>query len=295
MLNENVTLVTTKDEQQIAVWQVCDDLPSNRTDKSQNVLLLHGAFSDKRVCMGIASYLTKFGHTCYIMEWRGRGKSTIPKDDFNFETVAHYDVDATFDYLFNDLNITNLHCITHSGGGLCLTMFLAKNKSYIDRINSISMFACQAYGAVLNPKCYAKILTLNYVTKTLGYLPAKRFKMGPINESHYTMKQWYRWNLNKNYASSLPEHRGESFDYRDHMIDISIPIYSICAKGDSFIAPPICCEQYMNDFENPNNQFKEFSIANGNLADYDHTKLIVSLNAAKEVWPTVLKWIEQHS
>ena len=300
--------VTTSDGEKIALWQVInpikDDLKanSNLKTKAQNILMIHGTFSDKRVSLGVAGYLARLGYTCYIMEWRGHGDSSIPKDDYNFETIAFYDIAATFTYLFDELKLDNLHAVTHSGGGICLTMFLTQNQHYIDKINSITMVACQAYGAVLDPQSYAKITLLKTLTRLLGYVPAKRFKLGSVNESYHTMRQWYNWNLGKNFQSSLAKHNSDykksrdmGFDYRQQMPSITTPIYAISAKGDHFIAPPSGCQLFLEDFDNPTNVFCEFAIANGHLEDYNHSRIILSRNAAKEVWPTIAAWIEKHN
>ncbi|WP_201567915.1 alpha/beta fold hydrolase, partial [Psychrobacter immobilis] len=213
MMTETLKLVSTKDGEQIAVWKIVDTAKNeNKTDiltthtpeiKAQNILLTHGTFSDKQTCLRITHYLAQLGHHCYIMEWRGHGASSIPTDKFNFETVATYDFEATFRYLFTELTLDNLHCVTHSGGGACLTMFLIQHPQYINRINSISMFACQVYGAIVSSKNHVKILAVKTLNRMLGYLPANRLKLGPINESYYTMNQWYEWNLNKDFKSSF--------------------------------------------------------------------------------------------
>jgi predicted alpha/beta hydrolase len=308
MITESLTLVTTKDNAQVAVWKVIDNAKlgstaksatnKNSANKGQNILLTHGTFSDKRVCLGVANYLAKLGHSCYIMEWRGHGHSAVPKQKFNFETVALYDLDATLHYLLDELQLPNLHSVTHSGGGICLTMFLIKNTHYIDKLASITLLGCQAYGAVSHPKSYARILSIKAINRLLGYLPAKTLKLGLINESYHTMKQWYNWNLTQNFKSSLAKrdiHYTKNFDYRQHMPEITTPIYAISAKGDAVIAPPRGCEIFLNDFNNPANVFRQFSIANGDLEDYNHSRVILSGNAAKEIWPSVAAWIEQHS
>ncbi len=311
MNTESLHLVPTKDGEKIAIWRVAANIENKVKEEStlkssiannlkvnaQNILLIHGTFSDKRVSLGIAGYLAKLGHTCYIMEWRGHGNSSIPKDKFNFETVAFYDIEATFHYLFNELKLDNLHALTHSGGGICLTLFLTQNEHYINQVNSISIVACQAYGAALNPKSYAKILLFKSITKLLGYVPAKRFKLGSINESYHTMSQWYHWNLSKNFNSSLDVTTAsypKNVDYRQQMPKITTPIYAISAQGDHFIAPPSGCQLFLNDFANPANVLREFSIANGDLENYNHSRIILSSNAAREVWPTIATWIERH-
>lgn len=138
MISEDLTLIPSKDGEKIAVWKVSDDAVQTQpqtTINRQNIFLTHGTFSDKKVCLGIASYLAGLGHTCYIMEWRGHGHSSVPKNKFNFETVATYDYEAIFRYLFDERKLTNLHCVTHSGGGVGLAMFLVQNPSYIPRID----------------------------------------------------------------------------------------------------------------------------------------------------------------
>lgn len=328
MLTENLNFVTTKDTVKIAIWEVFDNEKSHQlsnlnANKGQNIFLTHGTFSDKKTCLIIAEYLAELGHHCYIMEWRGHGASSLPRDNFNFETVATYDFSATFDYLFNELKLTNLHCVTHSGGGACLTMFLIQNPRYIDKINSITLFACQVYGAIVSPKNYFKIITAKLFTRLFGYIPAKKLKLGPINESYYTMNQWYQWNLRKNFHSSFIKQKdidangikesafnsntrqqsvidSEVFDYRQHMPNITVPIYAICAKGDKFISPTQGCLSLFNDFNNsPNhnsaNVFCEYSLNNGDLDDYTHSRILNSRPAAKEVWPTVATWIEKHA
>tara|TARA_R110002051_G_scaffold298141_1_gene364908 strand:+ start:1923 stop:2882 length:960 start_codon:yes stop_codon:yes gene_type:complete len=318
MLTENLTFVRTKDNVQIAIWHIFDSekqphLADCATHKAQNIFLTHGTFSDKKTCLRIAEYLAILGHHCYIMEWRAHGASSTPKDKFNFETVATYDYEATFRYFFEELKLNNLHCVTHSGGGIGLTMFLIQNPHYIDKINSASMFACQAYGAASNPISYVKILVVKLLTRLLGYIPAKKLKLGPFNESYYTMSQWYNWNLRKNFHSSfikqgdmnesdMNKNRApytfadnQPFDYRQHMPTITIPIYAISAKGDKFISPTQGCQSLFNDFDNPINVFREYSLSNGDLDDYSHSRILNSRPATKKVWPTVAAWIEKHA
>lgn len=341
MTTETLTLVNTKDGEKIAVWKVTahkNPKPINNTVvKGQNVFLTHGTFSNKKVCLRIAEYLAEIGHDCYIMEWRGHGDSSIPKHKFNFETIATYDYEATFRYLFEELELDNLHCVTHSGGGVCLAMFLVQNVHYIDKLNSITTFACQAYGAISSPKSHARIVATKLFNRLLGYIPAKKLNMGPVNESYYTMRQWYDWNLNKDFKSSfihkndmtqegikqdtlyqhsLYQHTlnknnscsdktdkkpktsspndKEYIDYRQYMSKITTPIYAISAKGDNFISPTNGCQLFFANFTNPTNIFHEYSKANGNLEDYDHTRILVSRNAATEIWPTVANWIAAH-
>ena len=285
MITEDLFFLETADNEKIALWKVFN----SKKDINKNIFLTHGTFSNKNICLGISKYLAKLGYSCYIMEWRNHGKSLTTKKKFNFETIALYDLKAVFTYFFEDLKMTSIDCITHSGGGICLSMFLIKHKTYNSKINSITMFACQAFGASFSVTNKLKILLSKYLTFIIGFIPAKKIQLGPHNESYFTMKQWFNWNLKKEFCST-----DISFDYKINMENIKIPIYSISAKGDTFIAPSIGCLLFLESFNKSYNIFKEFSIENGNLEDYNHSRIIMSKNSAKEIWPSVLKWIEKN-
>lgn len=306
MITESLTLLTTEDNQQVALWQVSDNKQATGQNQAKpnnnqkNILLTHGTFSDKKILLGMARYLAELGYTCYILEWRGHGASPKAKDKFNMETVGLYDVKAAFAYLLDEPGLPNIHCITHSGGGLALTMFLLNNPTYIDKVRSIAMFACQAFGAALTPQGFAKVTMTKAMTRTLGYIPARCFQLGTINESYAMMNPWFNWNLGRHFRSSFKkvktgQAKGSLLDYRTIMPTITTPIYALAAQGDTFIAPPRGCQLFLETFANPNNQFREWAVDHGDLEDYSHSRVMMSRNAAKEIWPTVLAWIERHS
>jgi len=285
MISKNLTFLKTSDNEKIALWKISN----SEKNVIDNIFLTHGTFSNKNICLGIANYFVIQGYCCYIMEWRNHGKSTPTKTRFNFETIALYDINTVFSYLFEDLRLKSIHCITHSGGGIALSMFLIKHNIYNHKIDSITMFACQVFGAAALRKNKIKILISKYLTLLVGYIPAKKIRLGPHNESYYTMKQWFDWNLKKKFYST-----DKKFNYKSNMVDVKTPIYSISAKGDTFIAPSIGCKMFLESFGNPDNIFKTYSTDSGNLENYDHSRIIMSKNSAKEIWPSVLKWIEKN-
>ncbi|WP_336166535.1 alpha/beta fold hydrolase [Acinetobacter sp. 161(2023)] len=287
-IHKEIHILDTGDGSEFALWEISKI--KNPTIKKEAIFLSHGAFSDKTVCMGIADYLASHGYICFILEWRGHGNSPPTDIPFNFETVALYEYKAAFNYIHHHLSISSLHCVTHSGGGLCLTMFLVNHSEYLNFIQSITFVACQAFGAVNSRFDFLKLLSAKLIVKSLGQIPASKFKLGRVNETYYTMKPWFNWNLKKNFISEF-----KNIDYKKTMSSIRVPIYSICGAGDKFIAPVKGCYDYLKTFENENNIFCEFGVSNNNLEDYSHSRIALSQNAAKEVWPTILQWIGKHS
>ncbi len=223
------------------------------------------------------------------MEWRNHGKSSKTKHDFNFETIAKYDLKSTFEFLFEHQNLKSIDCLTHSGGGIILTMFLIHNSKYNSKINSITLFGVQAFGAGEKLSNKAKILMSKYLTLMLGKVPSKTVGSTEHSESYYTMKQWFNWNLNKNFIGE------NGFDYLKRMPKIKVPILSICAEGDSFIAPKEGCEKFLNAFGNEKNKLIFYSKENGNLENYNHSRILKSTSSKKEIWPVVENWIRNKS
>lgn len=283
MLKETRLLLETKDQEKIALWKIT----GKESGFNKNVFLTHGTFSNRKVCMGIASFLVEQGYTCWILEWRNHGDSPFTASKFNFETIALYDFLAVFEYLFQDLNINRLDCITHSGGGLCLTMFLINYPEYQASINSMSLFCCQSFAAAMTWNSYLKLLLGKSLTALLGYLPSKRLKLGEHNESYYTMKQWFDWNLSQNFVGA------QNRNYLAQMPSIRIPVLSLCGKGDRFIAPVQACQKFLTAFQNPENKLLICSKKNGYLEDYSHSRILHSSSAKKELWSEVLTWMRR--
>ena len=264
----------------IALWKLNSEKISDK-----HIFLTHGTFSNRKICDGIASYLAEKGFTCWIMEWRNHGKSSKTEQKFNFETIAKYDLKSTFDFLFDNQNLKNIDCLTHSGGGIVLTMFLINNPSYNSKINSITLFGVQVFGAGTELSNRIKIVSSKYLSALLGKVPSKTAGSTEHSESYYTMKQWFDWNLNKNFIGE------NNFDYLKRMNRINIPILSICAKGDNFIAPKEGCEKFIKAFENEENKLLFYSKENGNLENYNHSRILKSQSSKKEIWPIVENWI----
>ena len=265
----------------IALWKVSDVREDIR-----HVFLTHGTFSNRKVCMGMAEYLAKNGFTCWVMEWRNHGESDPYRDNFTFETVAKEEFEIVFEYLFNNLNVKSLDCVTHSGGGLCLTMFLANNPVYISKLKTATFFGAQTTGAAVGTKNYLRVALCQCLSWMTGYVPANWFG-SPHNESHHFMKLWYHWSLKKEFVGE------DGKDYTNEMPMIDFPILSINGAGDTIIAPRAGCESFLNDFKNPRNCFLFCSKEDGFKEDYTHSRIIYSRNAHAEIYPKVLDWINR--
>ncbi|MFK7775129.1 MAG: alpha/beta fold hydrolase [Saprospiraceae bacterium] len=278
---EQLHPIKTEGDEFIALWQIS----SQESKSSKNIFLNHGTFSDRKICLSISQYFARKGYHCWIMEWRNHGHSSPSSKKMNFENIGTDDYPIVFKYMFNILKIKEIDCICHSGAGICLSIFLVENPKYFSKINRIAMFGSQAFGANHNFKNHLKLLFGKYVNALLGYSPAKMFGR-PHDEDYFFMKQWYDWNLTKKFIGM------NGVDYEKEFQKINIPILSICAKGDDFIASREGCEKFLNAFQNPNNKLLFCSIEDGFQEDYNHSRVLQSRNSSKEIWPKVADWLE---
>jgi len=147
------------------------------------------------------------------------------------------------------------------------------------------MFGCQAFGAAHHWSNRLKILIGKYFSRLYGRLPAKAMGLGEHDESHFMMKQWYDWNLSGKFIGK------DQLDYRKAAKAIRIPLLSVCGQGDTFIAPPEGCQQFLDAFQNPQNRLLICGKQQGYREDYNHSRVLHSSNARQEIWPIVLKWV----
>ncbi len=282
-MKEELIRIKIDAKNHIALWK-------RTTEKcldNKHILFTHGTFSSRKVFNAITDFLTNQGFTCWVFEWRNHGDSSKMKHLFNFETIGKEDFKLIFNYLFDEVKIEKLSCITHSGGGICLTIALINYPKFKSKINCITMFACQGFGAAVSTSNYIKICMSRLGSKLLGYTPAKALGR-ETNETYYLMKQWFDWNLTGRFYGE------NGINYQSQMPDIKTPIFSIYGKGDTFVAPKEGCELFLSSFDNPLNKALFCSKAAGFLEDYNHSRVLHSRSASKEIYPFVLDWLDKN-
>lgn len=282
-MDKRYHLIPVNPTTQIALWEIkCREKPSDK-----HIFLTHGTFSNRKVLNGIVDYLTKQHYTCWVLEWRNHGASPKTNNSsFDFEDLAKEEIKTVFDFLITEQRIRKWDCITHSGGGIILTLALLHFPKYQTYISSITFFACQAFGAKATAINGLKIRLGKQLGRLLGYIPA-RLMASEEQESYYLMQQWFDWNL----AAQFLGKNGRN--YKQEMSNIKIPIFSISGAGDTFIAPPSGCRAFLAAFANDQNQFLLASKSNGFEENYTHSRILHSRTASQELYPLVLAWLQQ--
>lgn len=281
MYSENEINIYSDDGVRLSLWKI----EPISTNSDANVFLTHGAFSNKDICFGVAKYLAERNITCWILEWRSHGSSENYDKPFDFETIALKDIKAAFDYLIHNVKLKYFHCVTHSGGGISLTILLCKMPKYKDNVKKIVFFSCQSYGASYGIFSRLKLYIFNFFTCLIGHIPGRMLGLGPHNEDYCIMQQWFKWNITGKFLDKTFN------DYRPLMKGVELDILSIRGENDKFIAPKQGCDSFLSDFGSKNKELKSCGLSTGYLRDYNHSTILFSYCAKKEIWPMVYEWL----
>ena len=249
------------------------------------VILAHGTFSNHRSCRGLAGYLAKNGFDCWMLDFQGHGVSERPVRDPSFESMCLEDADAAISFVLNRYPTQQIHWVGHSGGGLAILMYLARNPHQQASIRSVVTLASQATHAAVSRRNRLAIVAASLVTRVLGFAPGRWFGIGPEHEFGPVMAQWYEWSLLGRWLGS------DGFDYEEALATLSRPLLCLAAEADTFIAPQSGCFRIFEQYQSDTKAFQVCGLSTGFLENYSHARLISSSSAAKEIWPQVLRWL----
>ncbi|MEE9101024.1 alpha/beta fold hydrolase [Pseudomonas nitroreducens] len=252
------------------------------------VVLTHGTFSNHRSCLGLANYLGSRGFACWLFDWRGHGDSGRNGFIHSFDDVAEQDVPAILDAVSRRSGHTALHWIGHSGGGLIVSMWAARNPEMAKRrLRSTVLIGSQATAAGASLQHRLAILGFDWMLRWRRVAPSRPKNVGPEAESARLMRQWCQWNLRRRFDSL------EGFDYLAGLADVDLPVLGVAGSGDTFIAPVAGCEALVKAFGGRDAALELFGLETGAREDYRHNRLLLSRNASQEIWPRLAQWLAQ--
>ncbi len=250
-----------------------------------SVILSHGTFSNGRSCSGLASYLAKNGFNCWVLEFQGHGESDLPKTEPDFESMCLEDVHAAIGYVLEQKPENSIYWVGHSGGGLAILMYLARNPHQQSKVVKVVALASQATHAGSNFKKRLAIKLASLVTRLFGMAPGRLLRIGPENEFARVMLQWFSWSLSRRWTGS------DGFDYVSALEKIKIPLQVFAGVGDTFIAPAQGCSYIYDACASSEKELNYCGKDKGFAEDYTHSRIIHSSNAAREIWPMIACWL----
>lgn len=252
------------------------------------VILAHGMFSNYRTCRGLARYLSTLNFECWLLDSQGHGHSDKPAQEPDFETMCLDDTKAVLNFVQKRSDVP-VWWVGHSGGGLAILMYLARNPQQQEILSGVVTIASQAFDAGFNWRRRLFFRVCRPLIQIIGTVPGKALKLGSENEFVRVLDQWLRWSISQCWRGA------DGFDYKAEMSAIELPVLSIAGIADKYIAPVSGCEKLYSILGSSDKSFLCFGLEQGYLEDYTHARVVSSRNAATDVWPVVGKWLLSHA
>ncbi|MEJ2502291.1 MAG: alpha/beta hydrolase [Gemmatimonadota bacterium] len=238
------------------------------------VVLMPGTFTNHTFWLGtqgrgLAWNLAAVGYEAVVLDPRGHGRLDAP---------------AAIQAATADRSRALL--VGHSAGGAALLMALAAEPALRHRVAGVVALGTPVPWLQRWRRIGAR--AIRATSGLLGRFPARVLGLGPEDELAGVMVQWMTWNL-------AGEWRGkDGIDYGAALHGIRTPVLGISGAGDTLFAPPEACRSLVEMLGSDDATYRLAGVATGFSEDFDHSGIVVSRMARREVWPVVVDWLDAH-
>jgi pimeloyl-ACP methyl ester carboxylesterase len=289
-------------------------------------LILCPGYSCNRVFMdfddrySLARFLARCGFDAWVVEPRGHGYSEFAGEhptDWTFDDLVELDV-PTAVHAVRAQSGRRPVWIGHSMGGILMYAALGGDAALQDSVTGlVTMASPVAFPPLTSPllRGVGQLLAtlplpqrlpqrgalvalwsaISWAPGTLdvGMNPANvdrrafgdALRSGLCNVPRSLLRQLADWSLSGELRSC-----DQQIDYRAALSRITTPALIIAGAVDR-LAPPEIVRFAYDHISSPCKQYREFSIRNGDSADYGHVDLVFGRRAPEEVFPAIAAWI----
>ncbi|GGY42226.1 esterase [Bacterioplanes sanyensis] len=261
-----------------------------RHQGGQPVVLVHGSFTNRRFWwsqrgIGLARHLIEQGLDVWLLDQRGHGLS--PRNlDYRNNTLQRYvefDIGAINDFLLERSGRPPVW-VGHSLGGVILASAIASGVLTRENVHSCVLLGTQ----VIRRPRYLWLPLLGFGLrrwiKRRGEISGRRLKIGPESEPAGLVNEYLRrhdwfgeWRFRRPKRKLMPGWQAGE-----------VPLLSLAAAADRSDPEPYC-QRFASLYGGPL-QYVRLGKAEGFQRDYGHVDMVVSQQAAKEVWPMISNW-----
>jgi pimeloyl-ACP methyl ester carboxylesterase len=320
---DEIHYATTSDGWRVAVWRYRPRVAR----ATEPVVLLHGLganainldFTDE---LSLARHLATAGYDVWLVEFRGRGRSTTPRLfskfrwDWSFDEYVERDIPAAVAEVVRATGRDRLHFVGFSIGGMALYGYLSDLRRTETVLSAVVLGAPSSFkrqsrylgGRLLrNLRWMRHQWMLRMLAPLSGYFPIGPSTLvrlhenlsGPLhrralvnvtaNFSRVEMLQYSDWILDDSFRSI--DHRR---DYRQEMARIQVPMLFV-AGGKDMLAPPDSVKAAYEAVGSKDKRFVIASRGSGMRSNYGHEDLVMGKGAPEDVYPLVSGWLDAHA
>lgn len=320
---DEIHFVTTNDGWRLAVTRY-------RPEHSLGldpVLLVHGIASNRRNLdltdeLSLARYLAARGYDAWLVELRGRGLSTRPRlfsgvrYDWSFDDYAERDLPAAAEMVVRATSARRVHLVGFSTGALAAYAWLSDPHRSIEVASLVSIAGPAFFkrlgrsisgrlvrnlrwlrhrwlvrvAAPLSGYWHAAPLQLIYNPENTDGAIQRRAMVNLVaNFSRNELLEYSDWILHDAFRS-IDQRR----DYRAELARISTPALLLAGPRD-VLASPDAVKDTFDALGSKDKRFFICSRAQGLRVNYGHFDLVIGREAPAEIFPMVVRWLDQHS
>ncbi len=300
-----------------------------RTDNAHGepVILVHGLGANHRnlaldETYGVAQLLARYGYDCWALDLRGCGASDVPREPWNFDHHARFDVPAAIDHILHRTGFDRLHWVGHSMGGM-LFYAVAGAGGQSPRIASAVTLGSPVRffrGHGVEALALRHRDRLSHLVRRLDGRPFLRwaipllaFVPRRVLELQINIEQADRRVLRRTATTAMSPvgvrlllhfadwiaHRrwtseDQRVDYRAAITEIATPTLVVAGSLDR-LCPPWMVKLAFDLLPGDDKQFFEAGPVSGLSAGYSHIDLVFGRNAPTEIFPRIVGWLDNHS
>ncbi len=266
--------------------------PGPREGHGTPVVLVHGNYSDRGFWVspkgiGLAPFLSGRGYDAWVVELRGHGRS--PKGPaFSSMTAEDHikeDLPAALRYVIQATG-KSAFLVGHSAGGVFIAAALSAGCLEENQVLGAALFGAQISRGEGFLKVPPLAWLLGGLIRLLGRVPSRRLGLGPEPEPAGEMLEFIRW---KRLGGRWVDSKGTS--YWAGLGKVAVPLICLAGAKDKN-DPPEGCRTLLEAFGSPDKEFVVLARDGGYVKDYDHIDMVVSKEAAREVWPLLADWMD---
>mgnify|MGYP000092771467 FL=1 len=260
----------------------------------QPIVLVHGSFTNRGFWLssqgiGFARYLVEAGFDVWLMEMRGHGLS--PRNQHykenSLEKYASSDIPAVNEFVIEKTGLKPVW-LGHSMGGVLISTAIAAGTLPEAQVAAIALLGAQ----VVRRRWFLQIPFVSSIGQLwFSFKPemdGRKLKVGPENEPAGIAKEYLRWlgllgrwQFRKSKSSLLTGWKA-----------LNTPLLAMVGKEDKS-DPAKYCKRFYELYGSDNKQFKLLSKDEGYSRDFGHVDMVVSKDAAKEIWPVLAAWLAE--
>lgn len=275
---------------------------------------------------GVAQALAERGRDCWVIGLRGHHGSDRPRlsNDlrwgFSFDDYLHHDVPAAIEHVLRATGAQRAQWVGHSMGGILAyalggTEWEKRLGGGIVAVGSPATFAHQRYlvwlvrlGLLLAGRSRVRKRWISWtVAPWSGFFDpplselviAPKSMEGPVirrlqahafeDISAGVMRQFGDWVLNDSLRSA-----DRTKDYRESMRRLQVPVLLVGGSRDK-MAPEACVRAAAEAIPSQDKTLLLVGRDHGSRVDYGHGDLLLGVEAPREIYPAIDRWLRERA